>query len=422
MTLLPRSLPHPQSVDQSVLFGRYRLLERAGAGGSAQVWRALDEQTGDEVAIKRLHPVVFADPAARRRLERESRALEALDSPNIVRIRDSHLTDDEAALVLDYVPGTSLADHLTQNGALPVAEAVAVVRDIAAALMTAHSAGVVHRDVKPANIILASDRSALLTDFGVARQDADDTVHGSATEVTGQGFVVGSLRYMAPEQLRGEPATPASDQYGLAAVAFQMLTGQPPFDGSTPVALAEAQAAGTPELAGIEPQLGDAVRRGLGVDPSDRFPDVAAFAAAMGAAVQPAAASDATRVIPAFVPAATPAEPVSDPKPTPTPLPPPPVRPRARRTARPPAVAIGALVVALGLAALVALGAVEQQRSPGSDAVAPPSQAAIAAPSPAPSAEPAQNAGSDEDTGGASKANDRDKGKDNGKGKGKGND
>ena len=141
-------------MEQTVLFGRYRLLERAGAGGSAQVWRAVDEETGDEVAVKRLHPVVFADPTARRRLERESRALETLESPNIVRIRDSHLTDDEAAIVLDYVPGTSLADHLAQHGKLPVGEAVAVVRDIAAALMTAHSAGVVHRDVKPANIIL----------------------------------------------------------------------------------------------------------------------------------------------------------------------------------------------------------------------------------------------------------------------------
>ena len=201
-------------MEQTVLFGRYRLLERAGAGGSAQVWRAVDEETGDEVAVKRLHPVVFADPTARRRLERESRALETLESPNIVRIRDSHLTDDEAAIVLDYVPGTSLADHLAQHGKLPVGEAVAVVRDIAAALMTAHSAGVVHRDVKPANIILAPDRRALLTDFGVARQDAEETIHGSITEVTGHGFVVGSLRYMAPEQLRGEPATPASDQYG----------------------------------------------------------------------------------------------------------------------------------------------------------------------------------------------------------------
>ena len=103
-------------MEQAVLFGRYRLLSRAGAGGSAQVWRAEDERTGEEVAVKRLHPVVFADPAARRRLERESRALQELDSPNIVRIRDSHVTDDEAALVLDYVPGDTLAQRLAEHG------------------------------------------------------------------------------------------------------------------------------------------------------------------------------------------------------------------------------------------------------------------------------------------------------------------
>ncbi len=414
-------LPHPHIVEQTVLFGRYRLLERAGAGGSAQVWRALDEETGDEVAIKRLHPVVFADLSARRRLERESRALETLESPHIVRIRDSHLTDDEAALVLDYVPGRSLADHLAENGKLPIGEAVAVVRDVAAALMTAHSGGVVHRDIKPANIILATDRRVMLTDFGIARQDVDDTLHGSATDVTGDGFVVGSLRYMAPEQLRGEPATPASDQYGLAAVACQMLTGRPPFDGATPVALAEAQVAGREELPGIDQGLSDAVRRGLAVDPVDRFPDVATFAAAVGAAVGPAGASDATRAIPAVVPASNAAL-LRDPKPTLTPMPPPPARARARRASasRPPAVAIGALVVSLALTALVALGAIDQPRSPVGDAVAPPSNEATAEPraSAPPTAEPAVKPGGKADGGGKAKGRDDGKaGKGNGQGK-----
>ena len=345
-------------MEQTVLFGRYRLLERAGAGASAQVWRAVDQQTGDEVAVKRLHPVVFADPTARRRLERESRALETLESPNIVRIRDSHLTDDEAALVLDYVPGTSLADHLAQHRKLPVGEAIAIVRDIAAALMTAHAAGVVHRDVKPANIIIATDHRALLTDFGVARQDAEETIHGEVTEVTGHGFVVGSLRYMAPEQLLGEPATPASDQYGLAAVACQMLTGSPPFDGSTPLAIAEAQATGPPTLTEVVPQLAEGVRRGLAVDPAARFPDVGAFAAAVGAAVRPGAPSDATRVVPAVVAAVDAVDAATD------------SRPRAGSvSARPPALAAGALVFVLGLAALVALASIGQPRSPAGDAV-----------------------------------------------------
>jgi eukaryotic-like serine/threonine-protein kinase len=267
---LLRPLPHPSTMEQSVLFGRYRLLSRAGAGGSAQVWRAEDERTGEEVAVKRLHPVVFADPAARRRLERESQTLQELDSPNIVRIRDSHLTDDEAALVLDYVPGIALSEWLAEQGRLSVAETVGVVRDVGAALTTAHAAGVVHRDVKPANIILAERGGALLTDFGVARQDAGNVATGSATEVTAPGLVVGSLRYMSPEQLRGEPATPASDQYGLAAVAYEMLSGRPPYEASTPVALAAAHTEPPVSLTGFEPALASAIERGLSPDPADR--------------------------------------------------------------------------------------------------------------------------------------------------------
>jgi serine/threonine-protein kinase len=299
---------------------------------------------------------------------------------------------------------------------LPVAEAVRVVRDIAAALTTAHAAGVVHRDVKPGNIILAPDGRALLTDFGVARQDAEDTLHGAATEVTGYGLVVGSPRYMAPEQLRGEPATPASDQYGLAAVAYQMLSGRPPFDASTPVALAEAQAGGPPEVPGVDPELAEAVRRGLAIDPAARFPDVAAFGAAVGAAVQPAAAADATREIAAVAARVAPQVVTQLPPPA-SPLPGP-AAPGHRRSRRPPAVAIGAVVVALGLAALVALGAIDQPRSPVSDAVAQPSQFVTERPPPA-SAEPVVNTDSD-DAGSGGKANGRDKDNGGGNAKGKG--
>ena len=145
-------------MEQSVLFGRYRLLSRAGAGGSAQVWRAHDERTGEEVAVKRLHPVVFAEPAARRRLERESRALQDLDSPNIVRIRDSHLTDDEAALVLDYVPGVALSERLAERGRLSVAETVATSR----ASSISSETGKFHRY---RNSQMADSNSSLLAPF-----------------------------------------------------------------------------------------------------------------------------------------------------------------------------------------------------------------------------------------------------------------
>ena len=153
---------------KTVLFGRYRLLEPAGSGGSAEVWRALDMTTGDEVAVKRLHPIVFADEAGLARLRREFDALRSLDEPHIVRVRALEIADDEAALILDYVAGPSLADRLASGPRLRPAEAVAIARDIAAALTAAHAAGIVHRDVTPGNILLDPTAGARLTDFGIA--------------------------------------------------------------------------------------------------------------------------------------------------------------------------------------------------------------------------------------------------------------
>ena len=137
---------------KSVLFGRYRLLDPLGSGGSAQVWRATDKRTGDTVAVKRLHPLVFADAAGRERLVREFRALRDLDEPHIVRVRDLELTDEDGALILDYVAGPSLATRLAGGERMSTAEAVQIAMDVAAALAAAHAAGIVHRDVKPGNI------------------------------------------------------------------------------------------------------------------------------------------------------------------------------------------------------------------------------------------------------------------------------
>src|SRR5262245_22650940 len=142
---------------QTVLFDRYRLVAPAGRGGSAEVWRGIDERTGDEVAIKRLHPVVFADATARQRLRREFDALRSLDDPHVVRVRDLHVGRREAVLVLDFVDGPSLARRLAgqsaERPALSVETAAVVVADIAAALTAAHGAGIVHRDVTPGNIL-----------------------------------------------------------------------------------------------------------------------------------------------------------------------------------------------------------------------------------------------------------------------------
>ena len=267
------------SMPETVLFDRYRLLEPAGSGGSAEVWRAHDEQTGEEVAVKRLHPIVFADEAGRRRLEREFHALQGLDEPHIVRVRDLQVGEREAALVLDYVDGESLAQRMAgqtpEAPALQPDAAVAIVGDVAAALAAAHAAGIVHRDVTPGNILLTRDGEGRLTDFGIARASSD------ATAVTATGLLMGTMRYLAPEQLRGGTSTPASDLHGLAAVAYEMLAGRPAYAASSPVELAEAQQAGPAPIAGVPPALDAAVRRGLAVDPDQRPADVLAFAASL---------------------------------------------------------------------------------------------------------------------------------------------
>jgi eukaryotic-like serine/threonine-protein kinase len=299
---------------KTVLFGRYRLDEQLGAGGSAQVWRATEMRTGEVVALKRLHPVVFADMAGRERLLREFRALRDLDEPHIVRVRDLELTDDDGALVLDYVAGPSLAARLSTAPTLSTSEAVSIALDVAAALAAAHEAGIVHRDVKPGNILLDPGDGARLTDFGIALAGA-----GTAGEpaLTATGELVGTLRYLAPEQLRGAPATPASDVHALAAVTYETLAGRHAYEAATPVALAEAQARGVEPIPSIPPALDTAIRRALSTNPNDRPADAAAFAAEIRAAI----AADRTEpiIVAAAVPDVTSSMPI-----IPVPPPPPP--------------------------------------------------------------------------------------------------
>ena len=265
-----------ETMAKTVLFGRYRLLEPAGSGGSAEVWRALDTKTGDEVAVKRLHPIVFADETGRARLKREFEALLSLDEPHIVRVRDLKIGRNEAAIILDYVPGRSLADRLAGGPPFQPPEAVSVARDVAAALTAAHAAGIVHRDVTPGNILLDPTDGARLTDFGIA-------LGGGAESVTATGQLMGTMRFLAPEQLRGAPATPASDLHSLAAVTYEMLAGRPAYAATTPVALAEAQDLGAEPIDTIPPALDAAVRQAMAPEPADRPASVAIFAEQMSA-------------------------------------------------------------------------------------------------------------------------------------------
>jgi serine/threonine protein kinase len=252
-------------MDEPLILGRYRLLERLAAGGSAEVWRARDEQLGRDVAVKRLHSHLMPDEASRKRLVAEAHAAAGLSHPVIVEIYDVDAAGESPALVMELVDGESLATRIAREGALPASEATAIAADIAEALFHAHQRGVIHRDVKPGNVLLSADGRTRLVDFGIAHSLAP-----ASERLTTTGTVIGSLHSMAPEQLAAGPITPRTDLYGLGAVLHESLTGRPPYAESSAVALAIAQRAGPPRMDGIDPALAAAIAGCLAFEPADR--------------------------------------------------------------------------------------------------------------------------------------------------------
>jgi protein kinase-like protein len=261
-------------MDGSLVGGRYRLLESHALGGMASVWRAADEQTGDVVAIKRLHPHLLADPGARERLLREAAALEVVRHPNVVGIRGV-IAEDEPALVMDFVEGSSLADLLAEGRTFGQAEALAIAAAAADGLGAAHEQGIVHRDVKPSNILVGDDGVVRVFDFGVAVGLDEETA------LTVEGGVIGTLRYLAPERLAGEPATPATDVWGLGAVLFELLTGKAAFPALTLTERIEDASSGVDRPRGLDRDVWAILDRSLAADPLDRFATGGALAAAL---------------------------------------------------------------------------------------------------------------------------------------------
>ena len=253
------------AAEQRLVLGRYRLEERLGSGGSAEVWQARDERLGRSVAVKLLHPHLLPDSASRQRLEAEALAAARLAHPGIVAVYDVDAWGEAPVIVLELVEGESLAARLERDGKLAEREAVHVAAQLAEALQHAHDRGLVHRDVKPGNVLLTPDGNARLADFGIAR-----SVQEGAARLTAAGTIIGTLRYMAPEQLRGADATPQSDVYAVGAVLYEALTGRPPFDAPTPVALAERQLRPPAPLDGVSPALAEIVLRALSADPGRR--------------------------------------------------------------------------------------------------------------------------------------------------------
>jgi eukaryotic-like serine/threonine-protein kinase len=248
---------------------RYRLIRHVASGGMAAVYAADDELLGRRVAVKVLAPGLAADPSARIRFRREARAAARVsDHPHVVTIYDVGGADHEAFIVMELLPGGTLNDRLKRGDPIPHAEAVRWLRETASALDAAHRVDVVHRDVKPANLLLDERGSVRVGDFGIATL-------ASETSVTQTGQVVGTAAYLSPEQAMGRAATPASDRYALAVVAFELLTGRRPFTAPTPTAQALAHVDAAPPwasdvAANLPPGVDAVLSRGLAKEPAER--------------------------------------------------------------------------------------------------------------------------------------------------------
>ncbi|MGW0208923.1 protein kinase domain-containing protein [Streptomyces sp. NPDC003233] len=252
---------------QGLLADRYELQELLGRGAMGEVWRACDQLLGRPVAVKLLHAAEAAD-AERFRLEAHIAA--RLNHPNVVGMYDFGAHQDQAHLVMELVDGWNLAQERSLRGALPPAEAAAITAQAAAGLSAAHQQGVVHRDVKPANVMLTTDRTVKITDFGIARFAEE-----AASNLTATGKIIGTADYLAPERALGRPAQPASDVYSLGCVLYELLTGRPPFSGATSLAVVQQHVSATPAppdrlRPGIPQPLSDYVLRMLAKDPAQR--------------------------------------------------------------------------------------------------------------------------------------------------------
>ena len=263
--------------------GRYTRRHRIATGGMGEVWLAHDEVLNRDVAVKYLKQEYADDDGFRTRFLNEARSAASLLHPGIATVFDfgeggGTGSDDPPYLVMEYVDGHTLSELLATGRPLDPEQARDVVAQAGVALGVAHAAGLVHRDVKPGNLMVTPDGIVKITDFGIARA-------GDGMALTETGQLLGTPQYISPEQAAGSPATAASDVYALGVVLFECLTGRRPFEADSPVATALAQVRDpVPELPPEVPRaLADVTRRALAKKPGDRYPDASAFAAALAA-------------------------------------------------------------------------------------------------------------------------------------------
>ena len=267
-------------MSDDLLCGRYRLQRALGTGGMASVQLATDEELGRPVAIKLLAEGLAADEAFRTRFLREAKLAARLSHPNVVSVFDTGEDGGRPFIVMECVDGENVAEILRRRGRLPVDEALALARQAAAGLTHAHAAGLVHRDVKPQNLLVAADGTLKVADFGIARA-------AELTALTEQGTVLGTAAYLAPEQASGEPVTPATDVYALGAVVYELLAGRTPHRVES---LGDLARVGRDEVTPLRtlrpevpPAVEQAVARALSPRAEDRQQDAAAFAAELDA-------------------------------------------------------------------------------------------------------------------------------------------
>jgi eukaryotic-like serine/threonine-protein kinase len=359
----------------TIIDSRYRVLEKIGAGGMADVYCAEDTHLGRKVAVKLLHSRFAQDQEFVERFRREASSAAGLQHPNVVGVYDRGEFDDTYYIAMEYCEGESLKQMVVREAPLDPARAIAITKQILVASRFAHRRNVIHRDLKPHNVILDDEENVKVTDFGIARAGASD--------ITEVGAIMGTAQYLSPEQAQGQPVTEESDLYSVGVVLFELLTGRAPFGGDSPVAVALQhvnQPAPSPREfePSVPPELEAVVLKALAKDPSDRYRDADSFIKALEGVEarlrQGPVDTESTAVYaPVGIapgrtasapPAPPPAPPVAIPPPSDGEVPPPPPvgEPPAHERGRNPWLWAGVLAAAaaIAVAAFLLLGSTEK--------------------------------------------------------------
>jgi len=280
--------------------GKYRITERIGRGGMAEVYLGVHTHLDRPVAIKVLHGHLVEGGDFIERFKREAKAVANLRHPNIVQVYDFDIQDDLIFMVMEYIDGINLQEKLVDLGKrgerLPITQVASIVNDIASALDYAHTLGMLHRDVKPSNIMVGKDGKAYLTDFGIAKIIGDN-------KLTATGTLIGTPAYMSPEQGRGEELTEESDIYSLGIVAFEMLTGRVPYDAQTPIGIVHKQISDpvpriTELVQDVPVSAQEVIDRALAKTPANRFSSAEELVGALRLALEALEATDEVMVRP----------------------------------------------------------------------------------------------------------------------------